>query len=592
MLHELVIEKLALFERATLHFGLGLNVVTGETGAGKSLLVGALELLLGERPRGASQASIVRKGAQEARVEGRFQLAPAKARARELSEWLAANLPLVLEEWSKLPADEDRELILGRTVSAEGRSRAWVDQRPVTAKILRELSALLVEIHGQNEHQKLLDPAEQRRLLDAFGELEPLLEAYRAQRARAFELEGRLARFESETRERRDRLDLLRYQARELAEARLSADEPRELEREREVLRHAAELATQLGALTQELREADPSALDLLRRALRVLETWENRIAALAAPAESMRAAVAHLEEAAAGVARFQDGLESSPERLEEVEARLYELEKLEKKYRTDVAGLVALERAISAELGALDAQDVDETELAAQCERARSELEAAAAKLSQARRGLRKRLVAAVHRSLVELGLERAVFDVRIEPRAAPDLRSPNAPRTRTDELARLRRYATDGADDVEFFLSANPGEEPQPLRAVASGGEAARIMLALRTALALRQTIPTLVFDEVDAGVGGRLGPKVGEHLRALASGGHQILCVTHLPAIAALAHRHFKVEKHVAGGRTRTEVVELAGEPRVEEVADMIAGGAAHATARAEARRLLAQ
>ena len=193
---------------------------------------------------------------------------------------------------------------------------------------------------------------------------------------------------------------------------------------------------------------------------------------------------------------------------------------------------------------------------------------------------------------SLAELGLERASFRVRVEARAALDLHSPNADSERTSDLEAARRLGPDGADEVEFLLAANPGEDPAPLREVASGGETARIMLALRTALALKQTIPTLVFDEIDAGVGGRLGPKVGQHLRALAAGQHQVLCVTHLPAIAAAAERHLQVKKEVSGGRTRTQVAVLEGEARIEEIADMIAGGAAHATARAEAARLLAR
>jgi DNA repair protein RecN (Recombination protein N) len=215
--------------------------------------------------------------------------------------------------------------------------------------------------------------------------------------------------------------------------------------------------------------------------------------------------------------------------------------------------------------------------------------MEAAAGKLSQARRALRARLKKGVRESLADLGLERADFEVRVEPRAAPDLHSPNAPEEATEALAAARRFTADGADEVEFLLCANPGEERQPLNRVASGGETARIMLALRTALAVRQPTPTLVFDEIDAGLGGRLGPKVGQHLRGLAQH-HQVLCVTHLPAIAALAQRHFKVTKEVLSGRTRTGVRVLAGEARVEEVADMIAGGADQDTARAEARRLM--
>jgi DNA repair protein RecN (Recombination protein N) len=585
MLCELSIENLALFERAALEFEPGLNVITGETGAGKSLLIGALELLLGER----SRASLVRKGAAEARVEGRFTIDAELARSRELAGWLGERLPAVVEDWSQLFADDERELILCRTLSSDGKTRAWVNHRPVTARVLRELAARLVEIHGQNEHQKLLESGEQTRLLDAFGALDELARAYRERRARWVELSTDLARFESADSTRRDRLDLLRFQSRELAEAKLSVDEHRELLREREVQRHANEIGADLGSVLAGIADSDGAALDALKRAQHALERWRAKVDGLATAANEMDEAVAHLDEAAVSLARFLEGVDHSPERLETIEARLYQIELLETKYRTDVAGLVARRAEIAQELDAFDSRDERLATLTGEIAAARDELEHAADALSRARRALRAKLQKAVERSLVDLGLERAEFEVRVEPRRAPDLHSPNAPDRATRELADARRFAADGADDVEFLLSANPGEERQPLRSVASGGETARIMLALRTALAVRQTIPTLVFDEIDSGVGGRLGPKVGEHLRGLASR-HQVLCVTHLPAIAALAQRHFKVTKDVVGERTRIAVSRLTGDARVEEVADMIAGGADQATARAEARRLL--
>lgn len=585
MLFELTIENLALFERAELTLGPGLNVITGETGAGKSLLVGALELLLGERPR----ASIVRKGATEARVEGRFVLSAELAESRELADWIAANLPALAEEWSKLSKLEDRELILCRALSSEGKTRAWIDHRPATARVLRELTGLLVEIHGQSEHQRLLEKSEQTRLLDAFGGLDELREAYVARRASWRALTGELARFESAAAERRDRLDLLRFQARELADAKLSIDEQRELLRERELQRHAIEIGTQLGGVLAELADSDHAAVDALKRARRMLEQWQAKVESLAPAVSEMSEALVHLEESVALLARFLEDVEYSPERLEAVEARLYAIESLEKKYRTDVAGMIARAAEVSRELERASEQNDTFEELSAKVAAARAELERCADELSRSRRAQRARLKKAVQKSLAELGLERADFEARVEPRRAPDLESPNVAAETSSALADARRFGGDGADDVEFFLCANPGEELRPLRSVASGGETARIMLALRTALAVRQTIPTLVFDEIDAGVGGRLGPKVGEHLRGLARH-HQVMCVTHLPAIAALAHRHFKVSKEVVGGRTRTIVKPLEGEARVEEVADMIAGGAGQATARAEARRLM--
>jgi DNA repair protein RecN (Recombination protein N) len=586
MLSELSIENLALLESATLAFGPGLNAITGETGAGKSLLVDALELLLGERPR----ASLVRKGAKEARVEGRFVLEARGGAQAQLAAWLGEHLPAVAETWSALADGAEREIVLSRTLNAEGRTRAWIDHRPVTQRALREIAALLVEVHGQNEHQSLFDPVQQTALLDAFGDLAPKLATYRATRARWLAAAEALARFEERARERRDRLDLLRFQSRELAEAALSLEEHTALLAERELQRNGSALGSELGAVVGELCEDEHAALEAVRRAVRALERWETRIPSLAAPAEDLRAALAHLDEAAQALTSFHGGLEYSPQRLEEIEARLYGIERLEQKYRLDVAGLVAHAQGVAREVEQAERAADDRGELAETSARALAELERDAATLTTARKALRTRLKKEVERRLAELGLEKARFDVALEPRNAPDLASPNATAERTDALAHERRFGPDGADRVEFLLAANPGEDAQALRLVASGGEAARILLALRTALAVRQAIPTLVFDEIDSGVGGRLGPRVGEHLRELARTQHQVLCVTHLPAIAALADHHFRVEKRTAAGRTRTVVKELEGDARVAEVADMIAGGSAQSTAQAEARRLL--
>jgi DNA repair protein RecN (Recombination protein N) len=598
MLSELVIENLALFQRATLAFGPGLDVITGETGAGKSLLIGALELLLGERSRPA----LVRKGAAEARVEGRFVLSTDLAGAPDVRAFLDESLPAVAEEWSQLGDSDERELVLARTLSSAGKTRAWVNHRPVTQRLLKELAGKLVEIHGQNEHQRLLDPTEQTRLLDAFAGDETVLEKYRIARSSWLHLAAELVAFERAARERRERADLLRHQARELAAARVGADEHDDLQRERARLRYANDLAREIGGSLAELAGEDGGAGDVLRRALRVLEHWEERVPELASQADELRQSLVHFDEAAAGLEAFLARVEASPDRLEQVESRLFEIETLQKKYRTDAAGLSARQRAIEAELSALDSEEDDLEKLLRARDAARNDVAKVAAELTRKRKACVSKLQKAVQASLSDLGLERAAFAVGIEPRAvsatstpsiptpASAAASPNADPDKAAANVDERRFGPDGADSVEFLLAANPGEDAQPLRQVASGGETARIMLALRTALAVQQTIPTLVFDEIDSGVGGRLGPKVGEHLRLL-SARHQILCVTHLPAIAALAHRHFKVTKSVAEGRTTTGVVELTGDARVEEVADMIAGGAAHATARAEAMRLLA-
>jgi DNA repair protein RecN (Recombination protein N) len=567
MLVELAIRDLALIERADLEFGPGLNVVSGETGAGKSLLVDALGLLLGSRAR----AALVRRGAERARVEGRFVL-PLDGYGEVVERWLGEHLPEALEERD---GEDELELVLTRTVGADGKSRAHVNHRPATQTLLRELAALLVEVHGQHDQQALFEPAEQLRLLDTYAGLGTKLATYRDRRARWLERAERLASLATGETERLHRLDLLRFQI-----------EGEALRSERMRLRHAAELGQELGGVVAELSEGDSPALDAVRRAERVLDRWAARISELAEPAAALREATAQLEDAARTLSGFLDGVEHDPVRLDEVEARLTLLERLAKKHGVELDGLADRRATLEAEAESIDSDAQGRDALEAEVRTLEDTTREAARKLAAARAKALDKLARAVEAGLADLGLERARFGSRLVPHG--DLAErPDA----AEDLDRRRRLlGPNGTEEVEFLLAANPGEEVGPLHRVASGGEAARILLALRGALAVKRSTPTLVFDEIDSGVGGRLGPKVATHLEAL-GGHHQVLCVTHLPAIAARAARHLYVAKEVAEGRTRTKVVALEGEARVTEIADMIAGGGESATARAEAERLLA-
>ena len=575
MLTELVIRDLALIESAEVELAAGLNALTGETGAGKSLFVGALELLRGATPRGGA-ASWVRRDAPQARVEGRFQLAD-RAVLERVRACVAEELPELEEEVGASGADAELtelpELILGRTLGRDGKTRAHVNQRPVPLRSLGKLAALVLEIHGQNDHQRLLDPAEQLRLFDAFAGLEPLVAEYVQRRAawlaKLAELEHRNAHAE----ERRERLELLRFQRAELREARLASGEHATLLEERELLRGAGELRSQLGGIVSALLETDGAALDRIQSAGRTLERWSERLPRLASALEALRSAEVHLAEAGALVTTLLDGIADDPARLEAVEARLVELETLARKYRTGPEELAGVLEAIERELGELEGAGTSATELAQAVEERKAELETVARELAERRRAAAPGLEKAIRASLEALGLGNARFEVAPRPREASD----------------EQRFGPAGTEDLEFLLAANPGEPVLALARVASYGEAARIMLALRAVLSSGDRGRTLVFDEIDSGVGGRLGPEVGAALRAL-SAHHQVLCVTHLPAIAAVAARHLSIAKEVQAGRTRTTIAVLDGEARVAEVADMIAGGADEHTARAEARRLL--
>lgn len=582
MLLELEITDLALIEHAELAFGPGLNVITGETGAGKSLLVGALELLLGEKPKSA----MLRSGATRAKVEGRFRIDPGAA---SVHRWARRHAPELLEDWQAEGAGGVHELELVRTVSAEGRTRAYVNARPVTREALADLAPRLFEIHGQNDHQRLHDPSEQLRLLDGFGKLDKQVAAYRAAREEWARLVEEALRLEREATARRDRLDLARFQLKELVEADPELDERARLEPERELLRHAAGMKQGLGELLGALADGDDAALDRMRHAQRFVDTWRAQVAALEGPANDLDAAHAHLDEAVRALRSLGDRLEVDPRRLEQVEERLAELERLERKYRSDVAGLQAKRAELEAEIARLEGDEQSQAGLSEAIGAARTKLLEQAGELRRARKALREKLVARVHKALKELGLANASFDVRIGQRSEEDGISAGDPADRAVIEADQARFGERGMDRIEFLLAANPGEPMNKLRGVASGGETARIMLALRGVLAEAGERRTLLFDEIDSGVGGRLGPTVGAHLRKLGEH-HQVLCVTHLPAIAAMAAQHLRVEKKVESGRTRTRVEALAGERRVHEIADMIAGGKDQETARAEARRLL--
>ena len=571
MLTELSIRDLALIETAESTLGEGLNVLTGETGAGKTLFVGAIELLLGQTPRGGA-AKWVRKGAREARVEGRLLFDDAEALAA-IDRLLAEAAPALAEEWERERGGGEAELILGRTLSSDGRTRAHVNQRPVPLKTLRALAPIAFEIHGQNDHQKLLETSEQLRLLDAFGTPAAALERYRGERKAWLGLTEEHRRLDAERTERRDRLELARFQRDELTDARLDLGEHDRLVEERGILRGAGDLRTDLAGLAHLLFEADDAVGGKLAAAQRTLERWVELVPRLADTLEDLRAAEVHVEEAASAVGSIGDGVDDDPRRLESVEERLDELERLEHKYGCDVAGLIEALARREREIEELEAAEESLGTLEARIEDARGTLAKAARALAKARRDLGPKLEAQVEGTMKTLGLARARFTVRFTAREGDD----------------AERFAPSGSERIEFLLAANPGEDPQPLRHVASGGEAARIMLALRSVLRAGDRGRTLIFDEIDAGVGGRLGPEVGAQLRSLAEH-HQVLCVTHLPAIAARAHVHLHTVKEVRGGRTRTRFEPLTGEERVAEVADMIAGGADQETARAEARRLL--
>ncbi len=551
MLRELSIRNFAVVENVTVPFAPGFNVLTGETGAGKSILVDAILLVRGAR----AQTDVIRADAETATVQAVFA-AEDDAVTAVLDE---AGLTV-----------EDGEIVVRRELSRGGRHRAFVNDAAVTVGLLERLGDALVQVHGQHEHQRLLEPARQLDLLDRFGDAEPLRERFAALFAKHREAREDLEARRGAGRDRAQREDLLRFQVGELDAARLRPGEQEALRTERRRLQHAERFAAGLEEVGTLLRDDAASAAARLARAARVLTDLGRLDPAFAAPVETLDAARVQVDEALAAVRALRDTIVFEPGRLEAIDDRLDALTRLARKYGDSEEAMLRFRGEAAAELDRLERHE----ELLGEDERRLAELEtemtAAAGALGRARRQAAAKLGPAVQRELRQLGMERATFEAAV-------LEVP------------LADWGPRGAERVEFRFTANPGEPPRPLARIASGGELARTMLGLQVLLSGFERAPTMVFDEVDAGIGGRAASVVGEKLAAVGAG-RQVLCVTHLAPIAALARQHVRVAKSVRGGRTRASAEVVAGEARAAEIARMLGGDASAAAALDHAKALL--
>ncbi|PYM67220.1 MAG: DNA repair protein RecN [Candidatus Rokuibacteriota bacterium] len=552
MLRELRIRNFAVIESVAVEFRPGLNVLTGETGAGKSMLIDAILLVLGAR----AQTDVIRSDADAATVEAVFDVEPRGPVAVTLEE---AGLAL-----------DDGVLVARRELSRSGRHRAFVNDAAVTVALLERLGDHLVEVHGQHEHQRLLEPARQLELLDRFADAEELRERVAGLVAKFRAARAEAERTRAAERDRAQREDLLRFQLSELDGARLRPGEEEELRQERRRLQHADKLTAGFAEVAALLDDDRDSATARLHRATRILGDLARLDPAVAAPVEPLDAAQAQLEEVLAAVRVLRESVLAEPGRLEAIDERLDVLTRLKRKYGDTEEAMLKFRDEVAAEFDRFARHE----EILAAEERRLGELQAelgqAAAELSERRRAATESLGPAVERELRALGMERSRFRIELERAEREDV----SPR---------------GLERVEFRLSTNPGEEVRPLARVASGGELSRTMLGLTTVLAKADRVPTMVFDEVDAGIGGRVAAVVAQKLAAVAAG-RQVLCVTHLAPIAARADHHVRVSKSLRAGRSRVAVEGLAGDARVEEIARMLAGERVTDTARGHARELL--
>jgi DNA repair protein RecN (Recombination protein N) len=514
MLSELRIRNFALIDQLSVRLGPGLNVLSGETGAGKSIVVGALSLLLGER----ASSDSVRAGADRASVEGVFELDGHHAVARWLEE-------------RGLEAEEGL-LILKREVAAEGRSRGWINGSPATASLLGELGGLLVTLHGQHEHQTLLRRDEQRDILDAFGGHQALVGELGVSHAALADLTTRIRGLEDRRREALQRADFLRYQVQEIETVGVEAGEDERLEEEERRLSHSEELLALAATAVEAVSAGGDSAGSTLGSVRRTLDQLVRIDPAQAEMMELFDTAYYALEELGSRLERYLTLVEHDPERLEQVRQRQDLLYRLRSKYGPTLEDVVRTLESARNELALLDDSSWEAAELEKKRASAEAELRRLAGLLTDRRAAAMEQLSREVDRILPELGMEGGRFEVVRVP---------------------LRTIGSHGAEEVEFRVSLNRGFEPKPLASVASGGELSRVMLALKTILARLDEVPTLIFDEVDAGIGGRVALHVGDKMRQVA-GSHQVLAITHLPQIASPAGAQGGGKRGANGDRRR--------------------------------------
>lgn len=559
MLLELNISDFAIIERLNLRFCDGFNVLTGETGAGKSIIIDALGTLRGER----TDPSLVRSGCERARIEGVFSIAD------------RPDLLSLLDEYGL--RDDDDQAILSREIIREsGRSVARVNGRAVSSAVLRDIGSRLVDIHGQHEGLSLFNSRTHGEMLDRFGGLIPLREQVAAQVAALRHVRDELATLRSAAARRAERIQELTFLLEDVRAARLRPGEEDELLRERALLQNGARI-TELVATAYALlytgdetgRRAARSAVELLGAISDVLAELARLDPSLQPAAEQAADLLYNVEDLATRVRAYRDAMEFDPARLDAIEDRLTLIRDMQRKYRGSIDQILERAASAEAEIERLIRSAEHLADLEAEERRLLAEIGHLAAELSQRRREAGDRLAHAVEQAARDLALPHVRFAVSIERTEDPD----GVPLVDRGVERRLAFDRT-GIDTIEFLLSPNPGEPLKPLARIASGGESARLLLALKSILSRVDDIPTLVFDEIDVGVGGRAGQVVGEKLWSI-SDRHQVICITHLPQVAAFADAHYAITKVFGDGRTRTVVERLDDAQRAHEIAAMLDG-----------------
>ncbi len=551
MLDSIQIRDFVIIDSLQLEFDSGLSALTGETGAGKSILLDAIKLVAGDR----AESDFIRQGAERAEVSVSFRLDDTPA----VHKWLVEQ-----------EMNADGECLVRRVLHVNGRSKAFINGFNATLAQLRTLCDMLVDIHGQHEHQSLQVPLVQRQLLDGFLGEQVLLDEVRRKFDNYRVLEQRLQQAQSGSREREQRIDLLGLYCDELNQLALAEGEFGALQEEYRRLSNADALIEQTGQVLAQLYENDDrsiqSLLSLCEQKLSLLLESDK---ALVSSHELINAALIQVQEATSELRNYRDGIELNGARLEAINERIAGIQNLARKHRIEVAALPAFGEELNQELEMLQGDSFNVETIQAELDKARDDYLFSAGELSLKRQKTAATLSEQVTQVMQQLGMEDGQFDIDIEPNQEP---------------------ARHGIDSIRYLVSANPGQAPKPLSKVASGGELSRISLAIQVIMSESSKIPTLIFDEVDSGVGGGVAEIVGKKLRLLGRD-RQVFCVTHLPQVASQAHHHFRVTKTSGRGETSTEVIPLSNEERLEEVARMLGGVTITAQTRAHASEMLA-
>ena len=550
MLNELSIENVAVIEKTDVHFGPGLNVLTGETGAGKSILIDSINAILGNR----TSRDLVRSGAQKASVWATFS-----DLSREVCT-LLANAGYEPEE----------ELLLSREIGQDGKSSCRINGKPATVGILRELGEALITIHGQHDNQSLLNPTNHLGILDEYAQNDALLAQYRDVYHTLRDAQKQMSGLVMDEGEKQRKLDLLRYQTQEIEAAELQQGEEEELEEQRSKIHHSQQIIDSLGAAYDALQGGDDyeGSIGLLGQAHGQLGQINEFSSEFAAFYEKLGELYYAGQDLAGDLKTALDDFDFEPAMLNEIEERLDLLYQLKKKYGPTVADIEAYYEKAMQELETIEFADQKLEELQQRCNALQEKATACAAQLTAARKKAFAAFSTAIMQSLHFL----------------------NMPNIRFSLVAQQIKLGPAGGDAMEFFISTNPGEEPKPLAKIASGGELSRIMLAIKSVLAEKDHIPTVIYDEIDAGVSGLAAGRVGKKLQETANSGHQVICITHTAQIAAYAQQHLLIEKSVTGERTYTKVRQLEKEERVAELARIVSGDKVTELSLANARELL--